>query len=330
MKEAPKISVIIPVYNAELYLKRCIDSVLNQSFKSFEIIAIDDGSKDSSFKILSEYQLFSPNIRIFSRENKGSAYTRNEGIELAKGEFIMFIDSDDYIKSDYLQVFYDEISRGLDDAVIGGLQRVNQDGKQLFSIQLGKDKWSKYRSISPCARIYKKKFLQDNNLYFPEFPLGEDLLFSLKAYSKSKNIKTISYCGYNWFYNENSASNTLNIGFNPDISIIDLLTEIYKIIPRDYYELDLIKFFIKKFTLYWLLDGGRNSSSDEFLLQCKNINDWVITHDMQSKISVLNPKIKSERLIVKVAIVFTDLLNRLKLMKLFSKVYCKGHIKNKK
>ena len=108
------------------------------------------------------------------------------------------------------------------------------------------------------------------------------------------------------------------------------MTEIYKIIPRDYYELDLIKFFIKKFTLYWLLDGGRNSSSDEFLLQCKNINDWVITHDMQSKISVLNPKIKSERLIVKVAIVFTDLLNRFKLMKLFSKVYCKGHIKNKK
>ena len=242
----------------------------------------------------------------------------------------MFIDSDDYIKSDYLQVFYDEISRGLDDAVIGGLQRVNQDGKQLFSIQLGKDKWSKYRSISPCARIYRKKFLQDNNLHFPEFPLGEDLLFSLKVYSKSKNINTISYCGYFWFYNENSASNTLNKGFNPDVNIIDLLTEISKIIPKDYYELDLIKFFIKKFTLYWLLDGGRNSSSDEFLSQYKKINEWVINHDMQSKISGLNPKIKSERLIVKVAIVFTDLLNRLKLMKLFSKVYCKGHIKNKK
>ena len=73
MKEAPKISVIIPVYNAELYLKRCIDSVLNQSFKSFEIIAIDDGSKDNSFKILNEYQQFSPNIRTLSRENKGAA-----------------------------------------------------------------------------------------------------------------------------------------------------------------------------------------------------------------------------------------------------------------
>ena len=330
MKEAPKISVIIPVYNAELYLKRCIDSVLNQSFKSFEIIAIDDGSKDNSFKILNEYQQFSPNIRTLSRENKGAAYTRNEGIKLAKGEFIMFIDSDDYINPDYLQVFYDEISSGIDDAVIGGLQRVNQEGKQLFSIQLGKDKWSKYRSISPCARIYRKKFLQDNNLHFPEFPLGEDLLFSLKVYSKSKNINTISYCGYFWFYNENSASNTLNKGFNPDVNIIDILTEISKIIPKDYYELDLIKFFIKKFTLYWLLDGGRNSSSDEFLSQYKKINEWVINHDMKSKISVLNPKIKSERLIVKVAIVFTDLLNRFKLMKLFSKVYCKGHIKNKK
>ena len=301
MKEAPKISVIIPVYNAELYLKRCIDSVLNQSFKSFEIIAIDDGSKDNSFKILNEYQQFSPNIRTLSRENKGAAYTRNEGIKLAKGEFIMFIDSDDYINPDYLQVFYDEISSGIDDAVIGGLQRVNQDGKQL-----------------------------DNNLHFPEFPLGEDLLFSLKVYSKSKNINTISYCGYFWFYNENSASNTLNKGFNPDVNIIDLLTEISKIIPKDYYELDLIKFFIKKFTLYWLLDGGRNSSSDEFLSQYKKINEWVINHDMQSKISVVNSKIKSERLIVKVAILFTDLLNRLNLMKLFSKIYCKGKVRNKK
>lgn len=195
---------------------------------------------------------------------------------------------------------------------------------------MGKDKWSKYRSISPCARIYRKKFLQDNNLHFPEFPLGEDLLFSLKVYSKSKNINTISYCGYFWFYNENSASNTLNKGFNPDVNIIDLLTEISKIIPKDYYELDLIKFFIKKFTLYWLLDGGRNSSSDEFLSQYKKINEWVINHDMQSKISVVNSKIKSERLIVKVAILFTDLLNRLNLMKLFSKIYCKGKVRNKK
>lgn len=230
MKEAPKISVIIPVYNAELYLKRCIDSILNQSFKSFEIIAIDDGSKDSSFKILSEYQQFSPNIRILSRENKGAAYTRNEGIKLAKGEFIMFIDSDDYINPDYLQVFYDEISRGMDDAVIGGLQRVNQDGKQLFSIQLGKDKWSKYRSISPCARIYRKKFIVDNELSFPDIPLAEDLLFSLTVYTKSKNIRTIPYCGYNWFYNENSASNTLNKGFNPKLDIKNVLDKIAGII----------------------------------------------------------------------------------------------------
>ena len=306
MKEAPKISVIIPVYNAELYLKRCIDSILNQSFKSFEIIAIDDGSKDSSFKILSGYQQFSPNIRILSRENKGAAYTRNEGIKLAKGEFIMFIDSDDYINPDYLQVFYDEISRGMDDAVIGGLQRVNQDGKQLFSIQLGKDKWSKYRSISPCARIYRKKFIVDNELSFPDIPLAEDLLFSLTVYTKSKNIRTIPYCGYNWFYNKN------------------VLDKIAGIIPSDFSETKLIKFFIKKFTLYWLLDGGRHSTSEEFLRQYKEINDWIRINGMKSTLSVFNRDIRDERLMVKLAIFTMNLIEKFGLLKLFAKLYCKG------
>lgn len=324
MKEAPKISVIIPVYNAELYLKRCIDSVLNQSFKSFEIIAIDDGSKDNSFKILNEFQQFSPNVRTLSRENKGAAYTRNEGIKLAKGEFIMFIDSDDYINPDYLQVFYDEISSGIDDAVIGGLQRVNQDGKQLFSIQLGKDKWSKYRSISPCARIYRKKFLVDHELSFPDIPLAEDLLFSLTVYTKSENIRTIPYCGYNWFYNENSASNTLNKGFNPNLDIKNVLDKIAAIIPKDFSETKLIKFFIKKFTLYWLLDGGRHSTSAEFLRQYKEINDWIRINGMKSTLSVFDREIRDERFMVKLAIFTMNLIEKLGLLKLFAKLYCKG------
>ena len=236
----------------------------------------------------------------------------------------MFIDSDDYIKSDYLQVFYDEISRGLDDAVIGGLQRVNQDGKQLFSIQLGKDKWSKYRSISPCARIYRKKFIVDNELSFPDIPLAEDLLFSLTVYTKSENIRTIPYCGYNWFYNENSASNTLNKGFNPKLDIKNVLDKIAGIIPNDFSETKLIKFFIKKFTLYWLLDGGRHSTSEEFLRQYKEINDWIRINGMKSTLSVFDREIRDERLMVKVAIFTMNLIEKFGLLKLFAKLYCKG------
>ena len=150
------------------------------------------------------------------------------------------------------------------------------------------------------------------------------MLFSLTVYTKSENIRTIPYCGYNWFYNENSASNTLNKGFNPNLDIKNVLDKIAAIIPKDFSETKLVKFFIKKFTLYWLLDGGRHSTSEEFLRQYKEINDWVKINGMKSTLSVFNREIRDERLMVKLAIFTMNLIEKVGLLKLFAKLYCKG------
>lgn len=107
----PKISLIIPVYNAELYLRKTLDSVLNQTYKDFEVVAINDGSTDSSLNILEEYKLKFDKITIINQNNKGIGITRNEGIKAAKGEYISFLDSDDFISNDYLETLYKLITK---------------------------------------------------------------------------------------------------------------------------------------------------------------------------------------------------------------------------
>ena len=98
----PAISIIIPVYNAENYLRRCIDSVLSQSFTDFELILVDDGSKDKSPQICDEYASQDTRVRVIHKANGGVSAARNDGLDIAKGEYITFIDSDDWVERDYL------------------------------------------------------------------------------------------------------------------------------------------------------------------------------------------------------------------------------------
>lgn len=98
----PKISIIVPVYNVEKYLRKCIDSILNQTFKDFELILIDDGSTDESGKICDEYNLKDNRIKVIHKENGGLSSARNAGLDIAQGEYIGFVDSDDWIESDQI------------------------------------------------------------------------------------------------------------------------------------------------------------------------------------------------------------------------------------
>ena len=99
----PKISIIIPVYNAEQYLEDCLLSISQQTFGDFEILAVNDGSTDRSLEILKKYQEKEPRLKVFSQENKGVSAARNLGVEYAKGEYIIFLDSDDYIENNMIE-----------------------------------------------------------------------------------------------------------------------------------------------------------------------------------------------------------------------------------
>ena len=230
-----KVSIIVPVYNSELYISKCIDSILKQSESSFELILINDGSKDKSLNILKEYEKKDKRIRVIDQKNMGVAKTRNKGIELARGEFVLFIDNDDYIDEDYLESFLCDSSYY--DIVIGGYRRVDLNGKELMHLTIKDTNWSKYTFITPWARIFRREFLIDKKIEFFSNNIGEDIYFNLSAYSLTDKIKIIPYIGYNWLYNADSVSNTVHKGFNEKVDIDKFLDKSYELKSNEYFSL---------------------------------------------------------------------------------------------
>ena len=176
-----KISIIIPVYNVEKYISRCLDSILANTYQNTEIILVNDGSKDDSQKIIEEYKKkYTDKIILIEQENKGPAEARNVGIVKASGEYIMFIDSDDFIEKDYIENYANQIKEDDYDLVMGGLYRSN-DEKNLYEVALKDDMWSLYRIMGPYTRLYKLKFLKENNIEFKKVNIGEDIYFNMQV-----------------------------------------------------------------------------------------------------------------------------------------------------
>ena len=175
------ISVIIPVYNVEKYLRDCLNSVINQTYKDLEIICINDGSKDNSLSILEEYAKKDKRIIIINKENAGVSAARNDGIEKSTGEYLFCLDSDDYIDKDFLEVFYNNAKQNNSDLVI-------------LSNFWGLDKraTNKYHSALPtCSMFIKTSILKNNNnLRYPlNVQPGEDGIFSHELLMYTKNIR---------------------------------------------------------------------------------------------------------------------------------------------
>lgn len=126
-----KVSVVVPVYNAEKYIKTCVNSIRNQSYKNLEIILIDDGSKDSSPQICDEFQKEDERIKVVHKKNEGAGKSRNRGIEIATGDYILFVDSDDYIKSTLIEKCVKATNGNKDALVMFGIENVTEDGKTM-------------------------------------------------------------------------------------------------------------------------------------------------------------------------------------------------------
>lgn len=145
MEKQPKVSVIIPVYNVEQYLSRCLDSVISQNFNDMEIICINDGSKDASLRILEEYAGKDSRIVIIDKKNAGVSAARNDGIAAAKGEYLAFLDGDDFWEADCLAKIYQEAEHNHSDIVI-------------FAHNL----WEMIKRLSgiiPCLKVFAGKWI---------------------------------------------------------------------------------------------------------------------------------------------------------------------------
>ena len=175
-----KISVIVPVYNAEKYLSRCIDSILNQTYKDFELILINDGSKDKSIDILRKYENIDNRIKVIDNSNNGVSKTRNIGIRLAQGEYIQFIDSDDFIDENMFEYNINTVEQENADIVMTGfyldieskkgIDTVLQTFEKSISIgakDIARNLINRLNGTyinSPVNKLYKKSIIVDNNI----------------------------------------------------------------------------------------------------------------------------------------------------------------------
>lgn len=190
-----KISVIVPVFNSEDYLEKCLDSILNQTLNDIEIILIDDGSTDASLEIIKQYEKKYNNIKYKTKKNEGQAIARNLGIEMATGRFICFVDSDDYIENTMLQKLYEYAIKNNSDIVICDYIE-EYENKVIKKDSLYIDAESVHKSYilsvaGPCSKIIKTEIFKQNNLKFLENNIYEDLAIIPVLALYTKNI---SYC----------------------------------------------------------------------------------------------------------------------------------------
>lgn len=224
-----KLSIIVPVYNATKYLNRCINSLVNQSIENIEIILVDDGSTDDSLSICREWALKDNRIVIVEQENSGVSTARNRGIEISNGEFVLLLDSDDWLALNTVEVLLKEQQRENADCVVFGFNQTSGNiwapleekcYNTLFALKTDFPYWLNTELLSSSVnKLYKRQLIK--KLYPKGMAFGEDLLFSLDYLEQCKCISFIKEPLYQHeVYNNTSLTHTFNINRFRDIETI--------------------------------------------------------------------------------------------------------------
>ena len=207
-EENKKISIIIPIYNVEKYIRQCLESVVSQTYKNLEIIVVNDGTKDNSMKIVEEY-LSDKRIKAINKENGGLSSARNKGMEEVTGEYIYFLDSDDWLELNTIEILVKNLEENLE--IIGANfylfdeikeeKRVNNLKVKYEEIEEGKYLLLNELEVVVWNKLYKTSFLRKNGIIFLENIVHEDEDFTFKCYMKAKRIKYIPNITYNYRVN---------------------------------------------------------------------------------------------------------------------------------
>lgn len=238
------ISIIVPIYNVEKYLKKCIESVLNQTYKNFELVLVDDGSFDNSGIICDEYGDIE-NIVVVHKVNGGLADARNKGIEVSRGDYITFLDSDDYIRSDYLETLYNILCKTSADIVISNFINVYEDEpiieKSIKKIEYKCISKSEcYRrmllqdgiDVSSTAKLYSKRIF--DSIRFKKGQLYEDINIISDVIEKTQNIAITNYAGY--FYLQRLGSIMYSDFKSERLVLLDATNRLIELMKEQYPE----------------------------------------------------------------------------------------------
>lgn len=282
-----KFSIVVPMYNVEKYIEKCINSCINQTYKNYEVLIIDDQSKDNSLSIARELSKGHKFIKIFEQKNSGVSVARNKGITESSGDWILFVDGDDWLEDNALEKLNNTIveNNNKNDVIITSFytNKSNNDYYDHFfvhesynflqndNIELIKNCICK-TSISnntsstnvgvPWAKAYKKDFLINNECIFvPGLKRMQDMIFNLKVFELANNVICVNYPTYHYRINEGSVTKKFNSDF--DLTVEKLLNEINDFIIeynletelRDYYEAKAVKLFIEMIRIQFSPNG---------------------------------------------------------------------------
>lgn len=278
-----KISIVIPVYNINpLYLKKCIESLIGQTLKEIQIILVNDGSSDSSGAVCDKYSKIDKRIEVIHQKNQGVSVARNNGILNSKGEYIMFVDADDWMEVNTCEIVYSYVKKTFSDILIFGFKfSVNEKNiynKMKFSNFKKSEITKLERSVisqreilkntcvgSPWGKVFKKSFLVENNLFFDSRLIkSQDRIFMMNALCRSMNVSHLDFVGYIYNLNDDSICKK----FNPKIiNYLELVSdEMYEHIKRshfkskkflDSYYVGVISFIYEYIKLFFYNSGNQ-------------------------------------------------------------------------
>lgn len=314
MSDRPRISVIVPVYKVESVLERCIDSILNQSYGDFELLLLDDGSPDKSGDICDSYSLKDRRIRVFHQKNAGVSATRNLGLREAKGDYLVFIDSDDWVDRD----FFRKISSSFDqyDIIFFGLQCLSAEGKGMGSylpqngstseIPLSQIIYSLF-SIGllgyMCSMAIKRSIVVDNQIFFREdISIHEDSFFCYACLMQAKTAVVLDYILYMYVVytteRDTLSSQTPSNYYKIAMERICIMKEMQLVISMPDWQREIIIDSMKRWTYQRCMDWAYTQSNRPEAIRnlftlLRPIEDFKMQRSVKGLIFMLAIKLKS-------------------------------------
>lgn len=283
-----KFSVVVPVFNSEGYIERCLNSIINQTYKNIEIIIVDDGSSDKSYKICEEFSKKDQRIRLIQQENKGVSSARNLGIEKSNGDFVTFVDSDDYLEDNAIEVCNNNIKDN--DLLICEIAYIVNEKKKYIPCKLNGEyttrtlieSLNKKKNIklaervnSVCGKVYKVDTIRLNKIKFDEsISIGEDLLFNICYFGKIEKIKWIECVIYNYYKNNiNSCTKVYKVNKFKELNEVSNEYENFLNRLEDKKLLDIVKYIRIKNAYSSMLDLFHEKCNLKMIEKLRYIKD---------------------------------------------------------
>ena len=307
---SPLISIIIPVYNAEKYLSKCIESLINQSIENIEFIFINDGSIDNSKLIIESYMKKDKRILLINKQNSGASDCRNIGIEKAKGQYVGFVDSDDWVAPNMFETLYKNIKYNKSDMCIGGYNLLINNSITKIKLNLNKKIYRDKEIINEIAipmvesnsinesnknqgfiwnNIYNLNIIRDNNIKFhTNLKIGEDILFNLNFLKYCTKVSISDSFGYFYRYNQNSQT----VSYNKNLK--NIMDELFKEISSFIENNDLLKYTDKRLDIllvnmsnYMIVNESNLKSIMDIKYRINNISKICSNPKLQESIKKL-------------------------------------------